>query len=63
MGKKTMDKLDQKTSEPRWLTSNQAKAELKVSGCHLMHLRIAGKLHYKKLGNRYFYLIPVEQVN
>ncbi len=41
-----------------WLTSKEAKKALRVSDCHLMHLRLAGKLQFRKKGNRFFYLIP-----
>ncbi|KKO48131.1 hypothetical protein VT06_13350 [Arsukibacterium sp. MJ3] len=41
-----------------WLSSKKAKKELKVSDCHLMHLRLAGKLQFRKEGNRFYYLIP-----
>ena len=41
-----------------WLTSAEARKALKVSGCHLMHMRLAGQLKFRKEGNRYLYLIP-----
>lgn len=40
-----------------WLSSKEAKKALKVSDCHLMHLRLSGKLQFRKEGNRYLYLI------
>jgi Zn-finger protein len=43
-----------------WLSSKEAKKVLKVSDCHLMHMRLAGKLQFRKEGNRYFYLIPMQ---
>lgn len=42
-----------------WLSSTEAKKVLKVSSCELMHLRVSGKLPFKKQGNAYFYQIPV----
>jgi hypothetical protein len=47
-------------SNKRWFTSKEAKALLKVSDCHLMHLRVQGALIYKKEGNRFFYLLESE---
>ena len=41
-----------------WLSSKEAKKVLKVSSCELMHLRVSGKLPFKKQGNAYFYQIP-----
>lgn len=46
----------QETEE--WLSSKEAKKALKVSDCHLMHMRLAGKLQFRKEGNRFFYLLP-----
>lgn len=40
-----------------WLTSKEAKAVLKVSDCHLMHLRLQGKLVFKKEKNKFLYLL------
>lgn len=45
------------TLEPKWLTSKEAKAKLKITSCELMHRRVEGKLQYKKVGNSYFYLV------
>lgn len=42
-------------SNNQWLTSKEARKKLKISGCKLMHLREAGILKYKKVGNAYFY--------
>lgn len=53
--------IKQKLSEPErrsWLTSNEAKQILKISDCHLMHLRLTGKVEFRKEGQRYFYLLP-----
>lgn len=41
-----------------WLNSKDAKKILRLSDCHLMHMRLAGKLQFRKEGNRFFYLIP-----
>lgn len=47
----------------RWLSSKEVKETLKISDCHLMHLRLAGKLIFKKESNRFFYLIPIQAAN
>lgn len=44
----------------KWLTSKEAKQKLKVSDCHLMHMRLAGQLQFRKESNRFFYLIPAQ---
>lgn len=49
---------DKKQETENWLSSKEAKKVLKVSDCHLMHMRLAGKLQFRKEGNRFFYLIP-----
>lgn len=41
----------------KWYTSKEAKAILKISDCKLMHLRLEGKILFKKNGRRYFYHI------
>ncbi len=40
---------------PGWLKSAEAQKELRVDGCDLMHLRVAGELGFKKEGNAYLY--------
>ncbi len=40
-----------------WLTSKETQKLLKVSGCELMHLRVSGKLQFKKQGNAYYYQV------
>lgn len=44
-----------------WHSSQQAKALLKVTDCHLMHLRLQGALKFKKVGNRFFYWIETDE--
>jgi hypothetical protein len=46
-----------------WHTSNETQKLLKISGCELMHLRVSGKLKFKKQGNAYYYLVSQNQVN
>jgi hypothetical protein len=53
----SMQPPDKQKAE-NWLSSKEAKKALKVSDCHLMHMRLAGKLQFRKEGNRFFYLIP-----
>lgn len=48
----------EKFTDETWLTSKEAKAMLKVSDCHLMHMRLSGELQFRKLGNRFMYLLP-----
>ena len=55
----SMQPLDKQKTE-NWLTSKEAKKVLKVSDCHLMHMRLAGKLQFRKEGNRFFYLLPTQ---
>ncbi len=38
-----------------WLSSKKAKNVLKVSDCHLSHLRNEGKLVFMKKGNAFLY--------
>lgn len=40
-----------------WLSSKEAQKKLKVKSCDLMHLREAGKLKFKKVGDAFFYNI------
>lgn len=47
-----MSKTLQKSS---YLTSKEAKKVLKVSDCHLAHMRMEGKLPFVKKGNAYMY--------
>lgn len=37
------------------LTSKEAKSILKISDCHLAHLRMEGKLPFVKKGNAFMY--------
>lgn len=39
----------------QYLTSKEAKKVLKVSDCHLAHMRVEGKLPFVKKGNAYMY--------
>ena len=39
-----------------YLTSKEAKIELKVQDCDLAHIRNSGKLQFTKKGNSYLYL-------
>lgn len=49
--------MDKQESPKKWLTSQEARKVLKVSGCTLMHLRETGALKFKKSGNAYYYLL------
>ena len=41
----------------KWYTSKEAKAILKISDCKLMHLRLEGKIVFKKIGRGFLYNI------
>lgn len=41
-----------------WLSSREVKQALGISGCELMHRRLAGEFPFKKVGNSYFYKLP-----
>ena len=43
----------------RWVRSDEARKELKLSTCDLAHMRDAGKIEAKKVGNAYLYKLPV----
>lgn len=58
-----MTETQRSLKSDRWLSSKEVKETLKISDCHLMHLRLAGKLICKKEGNRFFYLIPIQAAN
>lgn len=57
----TIDNDDR--SHLTWLTSKETQKHLKISGCELMHLRVSGKLIFKKKGNAYYYQINQSQVD
>lgn len=40
----------------KYLTSTEAKRELKVQDCDLAHIRNSGKLKFIKKGNSYLYV-------
>lgn len=42
-------------TESDWLTSNEVLKTLKIKSCDLMHLRVGGKLEFKKNGNAFLY--------
>jgi len=44
----------------RWLQSSEIRRELKISTCDLAHMRNAGSITSKKVGNAYFYKMPNE---
>ena len=47
----------------QYLNSKETKKKLKISSCDLMHMRVAGKLRYEKLGNAFWYdKSDIEQV-
>lgn len=42
-----------------FFTSHEVKKLLKVSSCHLMHMRTSGELKCTKLGNAFLYQLPI----
>lgn len=38
-----------------YITSKEAKKVLKISDCHLAHMRMEGKLPFSRKGNAYMY--------
>jgi len=44
-----------KQPDKKWLTSKEAKSLLKISDCKLMHLRLGGKIEFKKVGRAFYY--------
>ena len=46
-----------KLLDKKWLTSKETKSLLKISDCKLMHLRLEGRIEFKKEGRTYLYLI------
>lgn len=55
--------MKNKQGNTNWLTSKEAQKVLKVSGCKLMHLRVSGKLTFKKQGNAFYYRIVQSDSN
>ena len=41
----------------QWFSSKEIKAKLGITDCQLMHLRVSGKLKFKKQGNSFLYLL------
>lgn len=46
-----------KQSDNKWLTSKETKSLLKISDYKLMHLRLEGKIEFKKDGRAFLYFI------
>lgn len=46
-----------KQNDNKWLNSKVTKSLLKMSDCKLMHLRLEGKIEYKKDGRAFLYFI------
>ena len=49
---------DSEDTDP-WLRSNEVRRALKLSTCDLAHLREAGNIESKKVGNSYLYKLPL----
>lgn len=46
---------EQQIKKEEWLKSKDAMKALKVTSCDLAHLRMDGKLSFKKEGNAFLY--------
>lgn len=44
-----------KQPDKKWLSSKETKSLLKISDCKLMHLRLEGKIEFKKVGRSFLY--------
>ncbi|MCW3072891.1 MAG: hypothetical protein JWO44_2781 [Bacteroidetes bacterium] len=44
-----------KFDQAEWLNSKEVMEALKISSCDLMHLREKGEMHFKKVGNSFYY--------
>ena len=42
----------------QWVRSNEVRKALKISTCDLAHMREAGKIESKKVGNAFLYKLP-----
>ncbi len=47
--------MEDAREDREWLTSSEAQKAMRISPCHLMHLRESGHLRFKKQGNAFFY--------
>jgi hypothetical protein len=43
------------TKAGEWLTSQDTQKRLRISSCELMHLRVVGRLRFRKHGNAFRY--------
>jgi hypothetical protein len=44
-----------KVLDKKWCTSKETKSLLKISDCKLMHLRLEGKIEFKREGKSFYY--------
>ena len=42
----------------RWVRSDEARKQLKLSNCDLAHARESGEIEFKKVGNAFLYKLP-----
>ncbi len=43
------------STESHWLSSTEAQKMLRVTSCHLMHIRLSGEIDFIKKGNAFLY--------
>jgi hypothetical protein len=46
------------TAPERWVRSDEARRQLKLSTCDLAHAREAGEIEFKKVGQAFLYRLP-----
>jgi hypothetical protein len=51
------------TVTERWVRSGEARKQLKVSTCDLAHMREAGAIEFKKVGNAYLYRLTTNEAS
>jgi hypothetical protein len=47
--------MNRNENDKNWHTSTEARKVLKVESCDLMHIRLQGKLRFKKERNAFMY--------
>lgn len=50
-----------KSKIEQWFSSKETKEILDLSDCQLMHLRVSGKIKFKKKGNAFLYLLTIDK--
>lgn len=53
--------INNKNNLEQWFTSKETKEKLNITDCQLMHIRVDGKLKFKRKGNTYLYLLSYDK--